>query len=227
MDVGDTFYDVIVFTFRFPFFVSSRPVHLHVDRIPHSGPFILACSHLSPFDVPGLMRSCPRRIDFVSTTEIFQNKFIAWFYGNMGTFPLDRSRRDPKTVRVIVDRLKRGRVVGLFPEGRVRPEGESVVSGGTMRATVARLAKLAGVPIVPATVRGATAYKRISSWLPLWRVRYGVNYGEPIVVGDDEDEGERRLAQEFRRLYAELGEALGEPSADLRAVYSENIPSSR
>ena len=224
--MGDRFYDNIVFFFRFPFFVSSRPVHLHVERIPREGPFILACSHLSPYDVPALMRSCPRRIDFVSTTEIFQNSFLAWFYGNMGTFPLDRSRRDPKTVRVILERLESGRVVGLFPEGRIRPENESVVSGGKMRPSVARLAKLAGVPIVPATVRGATAYKHFTSWLPLWRVRYGVNYGEPIAV-DNEDEAERRLAQDYRRLYAELGAAMGETSADLRAVYSENIPSSR
>ena len=224
--MGDRFYDIIVFTFRFPFFVSSRPVHLHLDRVPRDGAFILACSHLSPFDVPGLMRSCPRRIDFVSTTEIFQNKFIAWFYGHMGTFPLDRGRRDPKTVRVIVDRLKRGRVVGLFPEGRIRSESESVVGGGKMRPTVARLAKLAGVPIIPATVRGATAYNHMVNWLPLWRVRYGVNYGEPFFV-DDEEEGERRLAQEYRRLYVELGEAMGDAPADFRPVYSENIPSSR
>lgn len=207
-NVGDTFHKVIVFTFRFPFWVSSRPVHLHVDRIPKAGPFILASSHLSPFDVPALMRSSPRRLDFVSTTEIFQNRFIAWFYGSMGTFPIDRSRSDPKTVRVIIDRLARGRVVAIFPEGRIRRESESVVTGGRMRPTIARLAKLANVPIVPAVVWGSTAYLRAVNWLPLRRVRYGVNYGEPIVA-NDEAEGERQLAEAFQRLYAELQAAMG------------------
>jgi 1-acyl-sn-glycerol-3-phosphate acyltransferase len=206
--VGETFHKVIVFTFRFPFWVSSRPVHLHVDRVPRDGAFILASSHLSPFDVPALMRSSPRRLDFVSTTEIFQNKFIAWFYGNMGTFPIDRSRSDPKTVRVIIDRLARGGVVAIFPEGRIRKESDSVVSGGRMRPTIARLAKLANVPIVPAVVWGSNAYMRPTSWLPLRRVRYGVNYGEPFVV-EDEAEGERQLAGQFQRLYAELREAMG------------------
>ena len=206
--MSETFYDTIVFFFRFPFWVSSRPVHLHVDRIPHDGPFLLACSHLSPFDVPALMRSSTRRIDFVSTTEIFQNKFIAWFYGNMGTFPIDRSRSDPKTVRIIIDRLERGRVVAIFPEGRIRPESESVVCGGRMRPTIARLAKFANVPIVPAVVWGSNAYLRPLNWAPLRRVRYGVNYGERIVV-NDEAEGERQLAESFQRLYAELRGAMG------------------
>jgi 1-acyl-sn-glycerol-3-phosphate acyltransferase len=229
--VGDTFYNVIVFFFRFPFWVSSRPVHLHVDRIPREGPFVLASSHLSPYDVPALMRSSTRHLDFVSTTEIFQNRFIAWFYGNMGTFPIDRSRRDAKAVRVILDRLARGRVVAIFPESRIRPESESVVCGARVRPTVARLAKLANVPIVPAAVWGASAYSRLINWLPLRRVRYGVIYGEPIVV-EDEAEGERELAEAFQRLYAELRERMGAGdvapvSADFRAVYSENIPSSR
>lgn len=221
--LGDTFHKVIVFTFRLPFWVSSRPVHLHVRRIPKNGPFILASSHLSPFDVPALMRSSTRRLDFVSTTEIFRNKFIAWFYGNMGTFPIDRSRSDPKTVRVIIDRLARGRVVAIFPEGRIRTESESVVCGGRMRPTIARLAKLANVPIVPAAVCGSDAYLRATSWLPLRRVRYGVIYGEPIVV-DNEAEGERQLAEAFQHLYAELREALGvAPGVPVSATASDYL----
>ena len=192
---------------RPPFTVSSRPTVLHVNRLPRDGAFILACSHLSPYDVPALMRSSPRPIDFVSTTEVFQNRFVAWLYGHMGTFPLDRSRSDPKTVRIIIDRLARGRCVGMFPEGRIRKESDSVVNGGRFRPTLIRLAKLANVPIIPAVVRGAEQYKRAASWLPLMRTRYGVIYGEPIVV-NDEAEGERELSQAYQRLYAELRETM-------------------
>ncbi len=201
------FYWTVVTICRPPFFVSSRPVTLHLDRLPRGGAFILACSHLSPYDVPALMRSSPRPIDFVSTKEVFQNRFVAWLYGHMGTFPLDRSRSDPKTVRIIVDRLARGRCVGVFPEGRIRKESDSVVNGGRFRPTLIRLAKLANVPIIPAVVRGAEQYKRVASWLPLMRTRYGVIYGEPITV-NDEAEGERELGQAYQRLYAELRDAM-------------------
>ena len=198
------FYWTVVTLCRPPFFVSSRPVTLHVERLPRDGAYILACSHLSPYDVPALMRSSPRPIDFVSTTEVFRNPFVAWLYGHMGTFPLDRSRRDPKTVRIILERLERGRCVGIFPEGRIRRPSESVIMGGTMRPTLARLAKLANVPIIPAVVWGAEKYKRPTSWLPLMRTRYGVIYGEPLVVAGEEAQAEEELADRFQRLYREL-----------------------
>jgi 1-acyl-sn-glycerol-3-phosphate acyltransferase len=138
---------------------------------------------------------------------VFQNPFVAWLYGHMGTFPLDRSRSDPKTVRIILDRLERGRCVGVFPEGRIRQPSESVIHGGRFRPTLIRLAKLANVPIIPVVVWGAEQYKRVSSWLPLMRTKYGVIYGEPIAV-NNEAEGERRLAQDYQRLYAELRAAM-------------------
>jgi 1-acyl-sn-glycerol-3-phosphate acyltransferase len=202
------FYWTVVTICRPPFIVSSRPVIMHVDRLPRHGGYILACSHLSPYDVPALMRSSPRPIDFVSTKEVFQNRFVAWLYGNMGTFPIDRSRSDPKTVRIITDKLARGRCVGVFPEGRIRTESESVVQGGRFRPTLVRLAKLANVPIVPAVVLGGEQYKRILSWAPIMRTKYGVIYGEPFSV-EDEEQGERRLAQEFQGLYGELRAAMG------------------
>ena len=202
------FYWTVVTICRPPLIVSSRPVIQHVDRLPRDGAFILACSHLSPYDVPALMRSSPRPIDFVSTKEVFQNRFVAWLYGNMGTFPIDRSRSDPKTVRIITDKLALGRCVGVFPEGRIRKESESVVQGGRFRPTLVRLAKLAKVPIVPAVVLGADQYKRVLSWAPLMRTKYGVIYGEPFKV-DDEEQGERRLAEDYQRLYAELRTAMG------------------
>ena len=202
------FYWTVVTICRPPFIVSSRPTVLHVDRLPRDGAYILASSHLSPYDVPALMRSSPRPIDFVSTKEVFQNRFVAWLYGNMGTFPIDRSRSDPKTVRIITDKLARGRCVGVFPEGHIRTVGDSVVNGGRFRPTLVRLAKLANVPIIPAVVAGADQYNRILSWAPLMRTKYGVIYGEPFRV-DDEEQGERRLAQDFQKLYGELRAAMG------------------
>ncbi len=198
------FYWTVVTLCRPPFFVSSRPVTLHLDRLPRDGAYILACSHLSPYDVPALMRSSRRPIDFVSTTEVFRNPFVAWLYGHMGTFPLDRSRRDSKTVRIILDRLERGRCVGIFPEGRIRRPSDSVIMGGRMRPTIARLAKLANVPIIPAVVWGAEKYKRAASWLPLMRTKYGVIYGEPMAVTGEEAHAEDELVERFQRLYREL-----------------------
>src|SRR5438045_3002539 len=112
--MGDAFYRFVVLTGRMPFWISSRPVVLHAERARRAGPFILAANHTSPYDVPLLMRHTPRRLDFVSIIEVFRNPLVAWFYSHMNAFPVDRSRRDPATVRIILDRLARGRVVAMF-----------------------------------------------------------------------------------------------------------------
>src|SRR4051794_12787212 len=100
--------------------MSSTPTVLNAEVTRRAGPYILAANHQTPYDVPLLMRHTARNVDFVSIVEVFKNPFIHWFYGSMNAFPLDRSKPDAPTIRVILDRLSRGRVVGMFPEGRLR-----------------------------------------------------------------------------------------------------------
>jgi 1-acyl-sn-glycerol-3-phosphate acyltransferase len=205
--MSDRFYNIVVLTGRFPFWVSSRPTILHADRIPRTGGFLLASNHSSHYDIPALMRSTPRNLDFLSITELFARPLMGWFFGHMNAFPLERSRSDPKTVRIILDRLARGRVVAMFPEGRLCSGAESVVHGAPFQPGVAGIARLANVPIVPVVVWDTDRYRRFTSWLPLKRTRYGVAYGEPIVVKEESD-AEKQLAQAYRDLYAELMQAL-------------------
>ena len=191
------------------FWVSSRPVVLHRERQTEpEGAYLLAPNHLSAYDVPCLMAQAPRGglIDFVSITELFQNRLSRWFLSGVNAFPLDRSRVDGPTVRIILDRLARGRVVAMFPEGRIRKPAESVLNGGDVKPGIARIAQLAGVPIIPCVILGTGAYARFKSWLPLKQVRYGVNYGKPIYPRTDVDEDEARLQllQELKRSYRSL-----------------------
>jgi 1-acyl-sn-glycerol-3-phosphate acyltransferase len=192
------------------FGVSSSPIVLHRERGRRPGAFLLAANHLSPLDVPCIMKETPRQIDFVSIVEVFRNPIIAWFYGNMGAFPLDRGRVDTGTTRTIFDRLKQGRVVGIFPEGSVQTDQTSVLNGGRLKPGVLRIAKLADVPIMPVVIVGTRAYHRIWSWLPLRRVRYGVNFGELIEPQEGEEiaELEARLREAYRSLHEELKQAM-------------------
>jgi 1-acyl-sn-glycerol-3-phosphate acyltransferase len=208
--VSDWFYNFIYYTWRPAFIVSSSPVVLHIDRARRQGAYILASNHLSPFDVAVLIKETPRLLDFVSVTEVFRNPLVAWFYGNMNAFPLDRGRVDTGTTRIILERLRRGRVVALFPEGRIRPESESIVHGGPFKPGVLRLARIANVPIIPVVVLGTIGYHRMSNWLPLRRTRYGINYGNPIEPDPTDETGklEEALRLAYRSLYEELSQAM-------------------
>ena len=218
--MSDRMYKWVVRIGYHAFWVSSRPVVLHRDRVRDlDGPYILAPNHLSPYDVPCLMAEMPRwrLLDFVSITELFQNRFVAWFFRSVNVFALDRSKVDTATVRTILDRLSKGRIVAMFPEGRFRTAADSVLSGGDIKPGIAKLAQLGGVPVVPVVVLGTAAYSKWTSWLPLRRTRYGVNYGKPLYVRRDLDEAEARaeflqeIKRAYRTMHAELLAEMGQP----------------
>ncbi len=212
--MSDVFYKLVRVLGRHAFWLTANSVILHVERTRRAGPFILASNHLSPFDVPLLIRHTRCLLEFVSIVEVFRKPFLGWFYGSMNAFPHDRSKPDSPTVRIILDRLARGRVVAMFPEGGVRELDRSVVTGGRMRPGIGRLAMLANVPILPAVVVQSGLYSRWINWIPLRRVRYGVIYGLPLEPRSDLDKSaaatdlEERLRAAFIELYREITEAM-------------------
>jgi 1-acyl-sn-glycerol-3-phosphate acyltransferase len=204
--VSDWFYNLTCFVCRPAFTISHNPILLHTDRIPRRGPFILAPNHLSPFDVPCLMAISPRPLDFVSVTELFQNKWIARFFTHNNAFPLDRNRVDTGTTRTIFERLEKRRAVVLFPEGNIRTPDKSVLKGGPFKPAVTRIARLANVPVMPCVILNTSAYLRLESWLPLRNTRYAINFG-PLLHFDaksDPASDSDRLRQTWSALYAEL-----------------------
>ena len=211
--LSDAFYNLLWYTGYHAFWASSSPTVLNAQVTRRPGPYILAANHFSPYDIPLLMRHTARNLDFVSITEVFRNPFVAWFYGSMNAFPLDRSKPDAPTVRVILDRLSRGRVVAMFPEGQFRSYSNSVLTGGSIRPGIGRIALLANVPVIPCAVVNSKAYSKFASWLPLRRTWYGIHYGNPMEPdrsAPDPDAAakafEDRLRQAFADLYAPLRE---------------------
>jgi 1-acyl-sn-glycerol-3-phosphate acyltransferase len=208
--MSDTFYKLVRFLGRPVFRMSSSPTVLHADRLDGDRSVIVAPNHLSPYDVPCLMASTNRLLDFVSIVEIFRKPVAGWFLGSMNAFPLDRGRTDPATARKILDRLERGRTVVMFPEGQIRAAANSVLAGGGFKASVTRLARLANVPIVPCVVLATGAYGRPSAWLPLRRTRYAINYCAPLRVSQNGDEAAAcaEAATQLKRAYDEGHEEL-------------------
>jgi 1-acyl-sn-glycerol-3-phosphate acyltransferase len=202
--MGDLFYKFFRFAFTPPFWVSSDPLVVNAGVTARRSPYILAANHQSPYDIPVLIRHCRRAIDFVSIVEVFRTPFLGWFYGHMNAFPLDRSKPDSPTVRTILSRLKQGRAVGMFPEGRFRTGRDSVVYTRRIRPGIGRIATLANVPVIPCIILGAEAYSRFDSWLPRKQTRYGVQFGEPIDPSIGAEAIEAKLVDELVRLHGEL-----------------------
>lgn len=156
------------------------------DNIPAKGGAILACNHIAvgeTFLLPALIN---RRVTYMAKAELFSGvgglraKIIAILLRALEQIPLDRSggRASLAGLGPVVEFLKKGRLVGIYPEGTRSPDGR-LYRGKT---GVARIALAAGVPVIPVAVFG-THWVRGRLGIPVLD-RPRIVVGKPRYYGD-------------------------------------------
>lgn len=194
---------------------------LHPERAQRAGGYLLAANHISHFDPPFISAIARRPVDWMAMSELFHRRWARLFLLAVGAFPTDRSRVDRRAVRTALDRLGKGRVVGIFPEGGIRAGATSILGGAPMRPGAATLAQLAGVPIIPCVVLGTDRLYNKRYWKPRRRARFWAAFGEPLVErpglprAEAREQLERDLVAAFHALYRELQDAFALTPGDL------------
>lgn len=149
-------------------------VELPVSNYPKAA--IIAPNHASFLDPPVVASVCREEVHFLARSSLFRKKWWAFFLKRLNTHPLDGSLQDLASLRSIVDLLRKGNKVVLFPEGGRTETGD--LQGLKMGA--AMLALRAGVPIIPVFIQGTfDAWPRHSFW-PKWGMPIYCIFGEPI-----------------------------------------------
>src|SRR6266480_4490818 len=159
-----------------------------LEHLPEGG-FVLAANHTSNFDpwalgVPLLPR---RQLRFMAKSELF-NPVLAPFLRAGGAFKVRRGEGDIEAMRTATELVREGEIVVMFPEGTRRRKGLRKRHQARAHTGAARIALLAGAPLVPAAIKGTDRLTRLG---PL-----RVAYGEPIPVDDLERLEPARAARE-------------------------------
>lgn len=191
-----------------PFLALVLGVNLrHAERLPHSGPAILAANHNSHLDTLLLMRLYPlatlHRVRPVAAADYFlKNRFVAWFALHiMHILPLSRRPKPgEKPLAHIEAALAAGDILILFPEGsRGEPEKRSALKSG-----IAHLMEAAPtVPVIPIYLHGLGKALPKGDWLPIPFFADGW-VGEPLTW-----QGERATTMQALEARFQALEALG------------------
>lgn len=188
--------------------LADRYFRLSVSGEEHlpPGPFILASNHSSLLDWLFVARFVPRPVRFVLSREFFDQPGLTWVYRQLGIIPVREGMIEIAAVRQLLTTLRRGEIVGFFPEGRITRDGVLLPAEPGVIALAAR----AGVAIVPAGVRGAFEAFPRDAWMPRPRpVR--VRFGDPLRIArsamTDRDEQRQLAAELMRRIGALRAEA--------------------
>ena len=198
-----------------------------------AGGFLLASNHISHFD-PFIISSVSRRkIDWMAMAEFFPLPIAGLFLRAVDAFPAARDRADRKTIRTAIERLKNGRIVGVFPEGGIRDGAGSLLEGAPLRAGASTLAHMAGVPIVPCVILGSDRLYAKRSWLPLRRTPVWIAFGRAISHFPELEKSvarariEQELTSALQQIYAELRQKFQLTADDLPHPPRERMQRSR
>lgn len=151
---------VPAFALRFLMWAVSRLVYRvrvtghSEDRIPAQGPALIVCNHLSYMDPLIVGGTIQRPIRFVMTHEIYRLPGLTWLFRLAGAIPVAPRKVDPECLarafEAVDQALARGELVGIFPEGRLSPDGEV----GEFRAGISEILARRTVPVVPMALEG-------------------------------------------------------------------------
>ncbi|MEV7960979.1 lysophospholipid acyltransferase family protein [Oerskovia paurometabola] len=155
------------------------------DRVPATGPVLLAANHTGLVDGPLVLGVAPRPLHVLVKEEMFVGP-IGWILRAAGQIPVDR-RGGRSALLTALAVLRRDGGVGVFPEGN-RGRGDAT----SARAGVAWLALNGHAPVVPVAVLGTRRTGDGVNRVPGLRRHLYVEFGAPVVV--DKADGVRGKA---------------------------------
>src|SRR5947209_1903613 len=212
---------------------SSRVNVVGSENVERAGGFLLASNHISHFDPLIISSVVRRKIDWMAMAEFFPLPIVGLFLRAVEAFPAARDRADRKTIRSAIERLKNGRIVGVFPEGGIRDGARSLLEGASLRAGASTLAHMASVPIVPCVILGSDRLYAKRSWLPLRRTQIWIGFGRAISHFPELEKSvarariEQKLTDAFQQIYAELRQKFQLTTEDLPHPPRERMKCSR
>jgi 1-acyl-sn-glycerol-3-phosphate acyltransferase len=202
--------------------------------IPEHGPAIIVSNHTSPADplvlwIKHFARFEKRRlrvIGYLTAKEYCQQWGpLGWICKAMQSIPVGRTGRDMAPVKAALERLNQGRLMGLFPEGRInnRAPTEKLLRPGT---GVAWLALKSRAPVIPIFIRDSPRAKSMLRCF-LKQSQTTLVYGQPLDLSEwlDQRPTHAVLVAVTNHIMSELAQLGGlafTPLAAESAVEEEN-----
>ncbi|MCA9069387.1 MAG: 1-acyl-sn-glycerol-3-phosphate acyltransferase [Planctomycetaceae bacterium] len=155
--------------------------------VPAEGPALIVANHRSPVDplylwyayAAGNPGAPLRPIGFMMAKEYYDVWGFNFLFRALQSIPVDRKGADMGPAREALKYLKEGKLIGIFPEGRIN-EGEDLLPANP---GIAWLALRAQVPVYPAFIHNAPQGESIVD--PFFtRAQVRVEFGEPIDLSE-------------------------------------------
>jgi len=173
------------------------------DKVPVSGPAVIAPNHFSFLDHFFIAVYLRRKVQFMAKSQLFERP-LQFIYSHGGVFPIRRGERDEEAFKTAHAILARGGIVVMYAEGGRSRTGEL----GEPKPGLGRLALESGAPVVPAAIAGSA---KVRDWKRLQFPKVTVQYGdalrfepEPAPTREQSQAASEIVFADTKKLYAGL-----------------------
>ncbi len=111
---------------------------------------ILACNHMSNFDLPLVAINFRRKFTYIGKAELFKNKLFGWLLKKFDVIPVDRTKADLGAIKKVLGAIARKRHVCVCPQGTRSKPGE--IDENTVKDGISLFALRTGTPVLPIVI---------------------------------------------------------------------------
>ncbi len=166
-----------------------KPTIINKEAIPKTGAVIIAGNHRHLFDQCLVIPSTSRMIHYMAKKEYFDSFKTKWFFETAGCISVNRKIKDTSATTSAIELLKRGEVLGIFPEGTRNKTNDILLP---FKYGTVSMAYKTNATIVPFAIRGE--YKKSKNNLV-------IEFGKPFKVNENLEESNKQLEEEVKKLY--------------------------
>jgi 1-acyl-sn-glycerol-3-phosphate acyltransferase len=170
---------------HWPFWIFCR-VWLRVsvsgkERLDPSRGGLMLINHQSYLDPLIVAVMLTRPVSFLARDNLFRIPILGWILRTTWVIPISREATRSGSIRTAVERLEKGFLVGMFPEG-TRSSGPSV---RPLRPGFLAVARRTDQPVYPVGISGTDRALPRGAWF-IRPVRIQVVYGSPLSADERE-----------------------------------------
>jgi len=171
------FFKAILYVF---FKVFNKLEVIGSENVPEEGGVIVAANHVSYLDPPLMGVALKRQATYMAKEGLFKIPLLGAVI-RLFSVPIKRGRPHPSTIKEAVNKLKKGELIVIFPEGSRSVDGKILDA----KKGVGVIAGISRMPVVPALIKGTEKALPVGARF-LRPAKITVIFGNPIVTDNME-----------------------------------------
>lgn len=185
--MNNLFYRIVRPIVRFLFLSLFRPRIKGIENIPKNENYILAGNHTKWLDPVMLVAIVKDEIHFLAKDSLFKGITKPIVKG-MGAISVNRKIHDHQALENAIDALRKGDVIGIFPEGTINREKKEPTLPFKIGAV--KMANTTNTKIIPFVITGK--YKVFSSTIT-------IEFLKPRTISNNLDLENEKLRDEINK----------------------------